>query len=67
MDSDDAGVSYNAACLYALEGEVDKAIASLQEAVTRGFGNRAWLEHDPDLDALRGDPRFQDLLAEARG
>jgi len=67
MDSDDAGVSYNAACLYALEGEVDKAIASLQEAVTRGFGNRAWLEHDPDLDSLRDDPRFQDLLAEARG
>jgi TolB-like protein/Flp pilus assembly protein TadD len=66
MDSDDAGVSYNAACLYALEGEADKAIVSLQQAVTRGFGNRAWLEHDPDLDSLRTDPRFQELLEAAR-
>jgi len=66
IDSDDAGVSYNAACLYALEGKVDKAIASLEQAITRGFGNRAWLEHDPDLDALRDDPRFLQLLANAR-
>lgn len=66
IDSDDAGVSYNAACLYALEGKVDKAIASLEQAIARGFGNRAWLEHDPDLDALRDDPRFLRILASAR-
>jgi adenylate cyclase len=51
------------ACLYALEDEPDKAIACLEEAVNVGFGNRGWIENDPDLDSLRGHPRFQALLA----
>ena len=62
IDADDAGVSYNVACLYALEGEHDKAFASLAQAARAGFGNREWLEHDPDLEGLRGDPRFQALV-----
>ena len=27
-----------------------------------GFGYRAWLENDSDLDSLRDDPRFTALL-----
>jgi hypothetical protein len=27
-----------------------------------GFGNRAWLERDPDLEAVREHPRFRELL-----
>jgi TolB-like protein/Flp pilus assembly protein TadD len=63
IDPEDAGVRYNVACLYALEDEPDKAIACLEEAVNVGFGNRGWIENDPDLDSLRGHPRFQALLA----
>ncbi len=66
IDADDAGVSYNVACLYSLEGEVDKALSSLALAVRAGFGPKEWLERDPDLDPLRGDPRFEELLAAAR-
>lgn len=62
-DPDDAGVRYNVACLHAVAGEPDAAIALLEEALPMGFGNREWLERDPDLDSLRGDPRFQALLA----
>jgi TolB-like protein/Flp pilus assembly protein TadD len=65
IDADDAGVSYNVACLYALEGEHDKAFASLEQAARAGFGNREWLERDPDLEGLRSDPRFQTMLAAA--
>ena len=62
IDPDDAGVRYNVACLYSLEGQIDKAIGCLEGAIQVGFGNKAWMENDPDLDPLRGDPRFQKLL-----
>lgn len=62
IDPEDGGVRYNVACLYALEGEADHAIAALEEAVAVGFGNKAWIEHDPDLDSVRHHPRFKALL-----
>ena len=62
VDPEDAGVRYNVACLYALEGQVDDAIANLEAAFQHGFGNMEWIAHDPDLDGVRGDPRFQALL-----
>lgn len=66
LDPEDAGVAYNAACLYAVVGETDRAMAHLQTAVSAGFGNRDWLERDPDLDKIRTEPRFQQIMAEMR-
>jgi adenylate cyclase len=63
MDAEDAGVRYNAACLFAVAGKTDRAMECLEEAMAVGFGNIRWLEHDPDLDSLRGDPRFTTLMA----
>ncbi len=63
IDPEDAAVRYNVACLYSLEGMKDKAIACLEDAIRVGFGNRGWLEHDPDLNPLRGDPRFEALIS----
>jgi len=63
IDPEDAGVRYNVACLYALEGMADKAISCLEDAIRVGFGNRDWIEHDPDLASLRDHPRFQALLS----
>jgi len=62
VDAEDAGVRYNVACLYSLEGQTERAIECLEEAVRCGFGNREWFERDPDLESLRGHPRFQALL-----
>jgi hypothetical protein len=34
----------------------------LERAVASGWGDRAWLETDSDLDLLREDARFKALL-----
>ena len=48
------GTRYNAACVYAQAGELDRAFECL-----RGLPiPRSWIENDSDLDALRDDPRY---------
>ena len=59
IDPDDAMLLYNAACTYALLGKPDEAIGFIERAVDKGFGHKEWIDHDPDLDALRGNPRFE--------
>jgi serine/threonine protein kinase/tetratricopeptide (TPR) repeat protein len=62
-DPEDSGMLYNVACVYAQLGEKDEAIDCLERAVKSGFGLREWLENDPDFAPVRGDPRFQAILA----
>ncbi len=62
LDPDDAGVLYNVACLNAVGGRPERALAHLEHAVQNGFGHREWIEHDPDLESLRSHPRYQALL-----
>lgn len=66
LDPEDAGVRYNAACLYALAEQPERALECLEAAVEVGFGNPEWLAHDPDLDNLRGEPAFEALMARTR-
>jgi serine/threonine protein kinase/Flp pilus assembly protein TadD len=62
IDPSDAGVRYNVACLYVLEGKREEAIECLQECVRLGFGNLEWIARDPDLASLHGDARFESLI-----
>ncbi|MFB3922376.1 MAG: protein kinase [Terriglobia bacterium] len=62
MDPDDPSVLYNVACVYSLLGETEKAIDCLEKSITSGMGQKEWIEHDSDLNALRAHPRFQALL-----
>jgi adenylate cyclase len=55
-------VLYNVACFYTHAGDVDKALELLERAVDKGWGDKAWLETDSDLDSLRQLPRFQAIL-----
>jgi adenylate cyclase len=52
----------NGACLQAKLGQSDRAIALLERVSAQGWGQRDWLERDPDYDNIRDDPRFQRLL-----
>jgi serine/threonine protein kinase/Flp pilus assembly protein TadD len=62
IDPDDAMLLYNLCCTYTLLGKNDDAIACLERAVDKGFGHREWIDHDPDLNALRDNPRFQSIM-----
>ena len=60
---DDMGTLVQAACLHLKARQKEEALALLDRVFGRGWGKRDWVEHDPDYDILRDDPRFQKLLA----
>jgi len=60
---DEPSVLYNVGCMYSMMGNKERAIALVDEAVRKGFGYRAWLEQDGDLDPIRDDARFKAILA----
>ena len=60
---DDMGTLLNAACLRSKLRQKEEALALLERVFAKGWGKRDWIEHDPDYDILRDDPRFKKLLA----
>lgn len=59
---------YNLACAHAIAGDVEAALESLERARTQRFGslqgNMRTLGEDPDLGILRGEPEFEELIAD---
>jgi tetratricopeptide (TPR) repeat protein len=53
---------YNLACAYSLNGKKKKALKTLKEAVKEGFNNLSLMKTDKDLDPLRNNPGFQQIL-----
>jgi tetratricopeptide (TPR) repeat protein len=53
---------YNVACGFALLHDKDNAIFWLDRALRAGFDRPDLLNEDSDLDSLRTDPRFGELL-----
>ncbi len=66
LHPEDQGVLINGACLRARLGMKDEAIALLEKVFARGYGKRDWIHRDPDYDSLRGDPRFQAMVAKLK-
>ena len=62
MGPNDDGILYNLTCTYAQAGEPDRALDCLERAVGMGFSGRDWIEHDTDLDPIRGTDRFKAIL-----
>jgi TolB-like protein/Flp pilus assembly protein TadD len=58
----DSVMLYNGACLYAQLGEQRQAIATLRQAISAGVENYGWMKNDTDLDPLRDDPEFKELM-----
>ena len=56
---------YNSACALSLEGESAAALGALREALEAGFDDPVLMRRDGDLDAIRSQPRYRDLVAMA--
>lgn len=62
INPDDPLLLYNISCMYSQLGNPNEALNCLEKAVDKGYGQRDWVEHDSDLDPIRGLPRFQTIL-----
>jgi tetratricopeptide (TPR) repeat protein len=60
----DALAHYNLACSLSLLKKVDQALRALRKAIELGYHDFRYLREDRDLDAIRKDPRFRQLLRE---
>jgi tetratricopeptide (TPR) repeat protein len=55
---------YNLACSYALLKRLDQSLRTLRRAVELGYRDFRYMKEDHDLEAIRHDPRFRQLLRE---
>jgi adenylate cyclase len=62
MESTDSGARYNVACVFATEGLHEEALDLLEKNVEARWGFLDWIRNDPDLEPLRGHPRFARIL-----
>jgi quercetin dioxygenase-like cupin family protein len=58
-------LAYNLACLEAVTGQTDQALVHLRQAIERSqtFDFREFARGDSDLDSVRGEPAFKELVA----
>ena len=55
---------HHLACIYAVLGDIEKAMAWLEKSADTGFPCWPFFQVDPTLENMRGEPRFQRLVAD---
>lgn len=64
LDKDKKGNSYDAACLYSIMGEKEKALSYLRQSLEDGYRRFAHIKCDRDLNNIRNTEEFKVLLKE---
>jgi non-specific serine/threonine protein kinase len=62
LNPGDSLMMYNAACLYARLGDNHLAVRTLKDAVAAGQEDFDWIKRDPDLDGIRNEPEYLELM-----
>jgi serine/threonine protein kinase/Flp pilus assembly protein TadD len=62
LNPGDSLMMYNAACLYARLGDTRLAARTLKDAVAAGQEDFEWIKRDSDLDAIRTEPDYIELM-----
>ena len=57
---------YNLACLYALKGEKIRGLTNLKKAISLDSSVREWARKDRDLQSLKRQPEFQEIIGVIR-
>ncbi|CAN5585200.1 hypothetical protein BH20VER1_BH20VER1_24990 [soil metagenome] len=66
LEPHNPSTQYNAACVYAQLGDFDQAFDLFGRGLLQsGPEWWRWIQHDSTLDALRNDPRYEQLLKQA--
>ena len=60
----DSENEYNRACLAAICGNTEQALELLRVALKNKQTYVDWILRDPDLDFIRQDPRFKQLISD---
>jgi len=55
---------YNLACSLALKERKADAVKALRAAISHGYEDFNWMQHDPDLAGLQSYAGYQDLLTD---
>lgn len=55
---------YNIACGYSLLGDADQALEWLRKAIDAGYDDTNNMKGDSDLDTIRGDARYKQIIEE---
>ena len=58
----DPNTAYNAACAFARASNSTEALVWIERAIASGFTDKNHLATDPDLESIRSQPGFVDLL-----
>lgn len=61
---EDSTAYYDAACTFALAGQIDSAVFYLRKAFENGFVRLHHISVDMDFDAIRQDERFKTVVEE---
>jgi len=56
-------VYYNLACSYSLLKMADPGLSALEKAIHLGYCDFAFMDKDPDLEFIRKDPRYKELIS----
>jgi serine/threonine protein kinase/Tfp pilus assembly protein PilF len=64
LRANEAGILYNAACVFCLLKRKTEALDALRKAWEAGSKDAVWARRDPDLTLLHGDPEFERLYPE---
>lgn len=64
LDKDKKGNCYDAACLYSVMGEKEKALSYLRQSLENGYRRFAHIKRDRDLNNIRNTEEFKVLPKE---
>ncbi len=53
---------YNLACSFSLLKRLDEALDALKQSVALGYRDFEYVQHDPDLRALRQSPKYREFF-----
>ena len=62
LSPNDTLMLYNVACLQSRLGDNNKSLEYLKKAIANGYANYDWLKRDPDLNNIRSEPEYIELM-----